>query len=141
MRYVLDTASLDSLVAGDLTVGTGCVVLVPASCAQRAAAFRSNGVRIEVVTEQESAVDDLQMDDEGISWSQTGGPDAQSLIAFCLDEGLHEDVLDGDISAIRIALQQKTILVSDDETLQILMSAFGGQSLPTVEFAAAPRDL
>jgi hypothetical protein len=141
MRYVLDTASLDSLIAGDLTVVADCVVVVPASCAQRAAAFRSDGVRIEVVTEQESMVDDLQMDDDGISWTQKAGPDANSLVAFCLDEGLDEHVSDDDLSAVRVALQQGTALVSDDETLQILMSAFGGRSLPTVEFATAPRDL
>jgi hypothetical protein len=94
-----------------------------------------------VVTEQESEVDDLQMDDDGISWIQKAGPDADSLIAFCLDEGLDEHVPDEDLSAVCVALQQGTALVSDDETLQILMSAFGGRSLPTAEFAAAPRDL
>jgi hypothetical protein len=48
------------------------------------------------------------------------------LIAYCVDEGLDEHLPDDDLSAVRVALQHGTVLVTDDETLQILMSAFGG---------------
>jgi hypothetical protein len=105
------------------------------------ASFRSDDVRIELVTEQESSVDDLQVDDGGISWTQTGGPDAYFLTAFCEDEGLDDLPSEDDISLVRVALQQRAALVSDDETLRTLMFEFGGRSLPRAEFAAAPNDL
>lgn len=137
MIYALDGRSLDALITGELVITSRCIILTPASQATRVATFRSDNVQVQLITEQEREVSDLAVDGQGgISWTESGGPDAQSLIDHCEDEELGDRPSDDDISVVRVALQQGAILVSDDETLRLLSLDFGGRSITTAEFAA-----